>query len=57
VLSCLYRAGKPIAAGSFIGGLAGADLTEGHFSRAIERTAQLLAGDEFDGPVWLNEHD
>ncbi|WP_260295274.1 NADH-dependent phenylglyoxylate dehydrogenase subunit alpha [Sedimenticola hydrogenitrophicus] len=57
VLSCLYRAGQPIAAGSFIGGLAGADLTEGHFARAIERTAQLLAGDEFDSPVWLNEHD
>jgi pyruvate ferredoxin oxidoreductase alpha subunit/phenylglyoxylate dehydrogenase alpha subunit len=57
VLGCLYHSGNPIASMTMIGGLAGADLTEGHFKRAIEDTAKLKAGFEFDGPIWLNEND
>ncbi len=57
VLGCLYHSRQAINSMSMIGGLAGADLTEGHFKRAIEATARLNAGHEFDGPIWLNEND
>ncbi len=57
VLGCLYRSGRDIASASFIGGLAGADLTHGHFHRVIDLTARLKAGFEPDGPIWLNEND
>ena len=42
---------------SFIGGLAGSDITCDHFSRAIEQTIRLAAGEHVIGPVWLNEND
>jgi len=42
---------------SFIGGLAGADLTTDHFGRVIGRVRQL-AKDGGSGPtVWINEND
>ena len=60
-LGALYRTARrtsrSIPAVSFIGGLSGADITEEHFARAIERTAHALAGERPDGPVWLNEND
>jgi len=56
-LGALYHTRRYIPAVSFIGGLSGADITETHFSRAIARTAQALAGAPPDGPVWLNEND
>ena len=60
-LAALYRtaqrSGRCIPTVSFIGGLSGADITEEHFARAIARTAQAMAGDRPDGPVWLNEND
>jgi len=47
-----------IPAISFIGGLAGADLTVDHFGRVIERTADLARGAAGPGDtIWLNEHD
>jgi pyruvate ferredoxin oxidoreductase alpha subunit/phenylglyoxylate dehydrogenase alpha subunit len=46
-----------IPAVSCIGGLAGADLTPAHFTRALEATAQALAGAQPLAPVWLNEGD
>lgn len=57
VLGCIYHSKQPIASMTMIGGLAGADLTEGHFKHAIEETAKLMAGHEFDGPLWLNKND
>jgi pyruvate ferredoxin oxidoreductase alpha subunit/phenylglyoxylate dehydrogenase alpha subunit len=42
---------------SFIGGLAGADITTGHFHRVIEATENLLTSPAQTEPVWLNEKD
>ncbi|MGO8909351.1 MAG: NADH-dependent phenylglyoxylate dehydrogenase subunit alpha [Bradyrhizobium sp.] len=56
-LGALYHAGKPIPAVSFIGGLAGADITAEHFARAIALTREAKAGAAADEPVWLNEND
>ncbi|OMH29183.1 NADH-dependent phenylglyoxylate dehydrogenase subunit alpha [Motiliproteus sp. MSK22-1] len=42
---------------SFIGGLAGADITVEHFSEVIEDTAKLLKGHSYDEPVWINRND
>ena len=56
-LGALYHAGKPIPAISFIGGLAGADLTVDHFARAIALTRELQWGRDPSEPVWLNEND
>jgi pyruvate ferredoxin oxidoreductase alpha subunit/phenylglyoxylate dehydrogenase alpha subunit len=42
---------------SFIGGLAGADITVGHFHRVIEATERLLTSPPPSEPVWLNEKD
>lgn len=42
---------------SLIGGLAGADLTEAHFERAIAETARLLVSPCPREPVWLNAED
>jgi pyruvate ferredoxin oxidoreductase alpha subunit/phenylglyoxylate dehydrogenase alpha subunit len=42
---------------SFIGGLAGADITVEHFNGAIESTAKALRGEVFSEPIWLNEKD
>lgn len=58
ILGALCKGGRLIPALSCIGGLAGADITEGHFGRVIEATARALAtGDVPDGPLWLNEND
>ena len=57
-IGALYYASKRIPAMSFIGGLAGADITVGHFDRVIERTAELARdGPAPTEPVWLNEKD
>ena len=58
VTAALYHARQRIPALSFIGGLAGADITGAHFERAIHATRTALAdGDDAAGPVWLNEND
>lgn len=57
MLGALYHAPTKIAAMSFIGGLAGADMTTDHFSRVIERTAAMANGGEPGDTVWMNEHD
>ncbi|MTW15382.1 phenylglyoxylate dehydrogenase [Rhodoplanes serenus] len=57
LLGVLYRLGRPVPTASFIGGLAGADLTVEHFHAVIARTAALLGGDVPDGPIWVNEND
>jgi len=57
VAGALGHAGVPLPSMSFIGGLAGADLTVQHFGAVIERVA-ALARDGQQGPtVWLNEKD
>jgi len=55
--AAMYYAPKRIPAMSFIGGLAGADLTVGHFERVIRRTAELARGGQPAATVWLNEKD
>lgn len=57
MLSTVCRSGRFIPIASFIGGLAGADITIPHFERVIETTARLLKGEQPDGIVWLNEND
>jgi len=58
ILSTLYFLERRIPALSFIGGLAGSDLTVGHFARAIEQTKRaLLKGDMVRESIWLNEND
>ncbi|PWC52502.1 NADH-dependent phenylglyoxylate dehydrogenase subunit alpha [Azospirillum sp. TSO22-1] len=57
-LGALYRARHMIPAVSVIGGLAGADITDGHFARCIGMAfAAAASGQAPDGPVWLNEND
>lgn len=56
-LGVLYRLGRHLPSASFIGGLAGADITVEHFHRVIDATAGLLDGHSIDEPVWLNEND
>jgi len=55
VLSALYFSGKQIPALSFIGGLAGADITIEHFQRVLEMTAEAQHGKVPVDTVWLNE--
>lgn len=58
ILSTLYFLEKRIPALSFIGGLAGADITAGHFAKAIEQTkGALLKGEVVRETIWLNEND
>ncbi len=58
ILSTLYFLAKRIPALSFIGGLAGADITVEHFAGALEQTKRaLLKGEAAREPVWLNERD
>lgn len=57
VLSALYLSAARVPVMSFIGGLAGADITVEHFARVIDRTRRLADGDLAAGPVWLNEND
>jgi len=54
-LSALYACDHRIPAVSFIGGLAGADITVEHFTMVIETTKAALQGEAVQGPVWLNE--
>jgi phenylglyoxylate dehydrogenase alpha subunit len=56
-LAALYHLEKRIPAVSFIGGLAGADITVEHFRRVIEITKKALKGEVAAGAVWLNEAD
>ncbi len=55
LLSALYLAGRVIPAVSFIGGLAGADITIEDFGRVIEGTMRVSRGEAFPRTVWLNE--
>lgn len=57
LLGTLYRLPQPIPAVSFIGGLAGSDLTIPHFRRIIATTARALSGEVPEGPIWVNESD
>ena len=56
-LGALYHTGKSIPAISFIGGLAGADITVEHFARAIALTREAKSGGALNDPIWLNEND
>jgi pyruvate ferredoxin oxidoreductase alpha subunit/phenylglyoxylate dehydrogenase alpha subunit len=56
-LGALYHTGRPIPAISFIGGLAGADITPEHFARAIAITRELAWEGGPRDPIWLNEND
>ncbi len=56
-LGALYHTGKSIPAISFIGGLAGADITAEHFARAIALTCEVEWGGTSNEPIWLNEND
>ena len=56
-LAVLYRLGRRLPAQSFIGGLAGADLTVATFHRVIAETRALLERPAADEPVWLNAKD
>jgi len=55
LLSALYTAGRSIPAVSFIGGLAGADITVEDFGRVIEMTNRAQRGEGIPRTVWLNE--
>lgn len=57
LLAALYRLPQRMPAVSFIGGLAGADITIRHFREVIAATARALAGQVPDGPIWVNEND
>jgi pyruvate ferredoxin oxidoreductase alpha subunit/phenylglyoxylate dehydrogenase alpha subunit len=55
IMGALYRLGKSMPALSFIGGLAGADITTDDFARVIETTAKARHdGGVFD-TIWLSE--
>ena len=56
-ITAMYYATRRIPAMSFIGGLAGADLTVGHFERVIGRTKELARDGHAAETVWLNEKD
>ena len=56
-LGALHHVKRHVPAMSFIGGLAGADLTPEHFARAIETVLGLARGAEPGPTVWLNERD
>ena len=56
MLSTLSLMENRIPAVSFIGGLAGADITIADFLQVIETTAKACRGEVFRGPVWLNEN-
>ena len=56
-LGALHHVRRHVPAMSFIGGLAGADLTPEHFARAIATVSGLARGAEPGPTVWLNERD
>jgi len=55
LLGVLYRMEKRIPAVSFIGGLAGADITINDFKSTIETTKKALNGDVPESTIWINE--
>ena len=57
LLGTLYCLPQRIPALSFIGGLAGSDLTIRHFRQIIATTGRALAGEVPEGPIWVNEND
>ncbi len=57
LLSAVYFLDDRIPAVSFIGGLAGADITIDHFTRVIQTTAGALQGEVPEEAIWLNEND
>jgi len=57
VAGALGRAGRQVPSMSFIGGLAGADLTTDHFGGVIERVRQLAKDGQSGPTVWINEND
>lgn len=57
VLAALYYQEKRVPVLSFIGGLAGSDLTIDHFREAISMTAKAAKGEVVDETIWLNEND
>jgi pyruvate ferredoxin oxidoreductase alpha subunit/phenylglyoxylate dehydrogenase alpha subunit len=56
-MAVLYRLGHHLPSMSFIGGLAGADITVAHFHRVIAATEALLGEPAPTETVWLNERD
>ena len=56
-ITAMYDAPRRIPAMSFIGGLAGADLTVSHFERVIGRTKELARDGHAAETAWLNEKD
>ena len=56
-VGAIHYTHRHIPAMSFIGGLAGADITLGHFAAVIGRTAALARDGTPGDTVWLNEHD
>jgi pyruvate ferredoxin oxidoreductase alpha subunit/phenylglyoxylate dehydrogenase alpha subunit len=57
LLSAVYFLDDRIPAVSFIGGLAGADITIDHFTRVLQTTAGALRGEVPEETIWLNEND
>ncbi|RLB19366.1 MAG: phenylglyoxylate dehydrogenase [Deltaproteobacteria bacterium] len=55
VLSSMYFLNRRVPTVSFIGGLAGSDITIEHFKFVINITAKALAGNIPPEPIWLNE--
>ena len=54
-LAALYFKEKRIPAVSFIGGLAGTDITLDHFAEVIKITAKAAGGEVAKETIWLNE--
>jgi len=57
VLSALYHLDHRIPIVSFIGGLAGADITVEDFLRILEITAKAYKGDVPKETIWINENE
>ena len=56
-LGALYRVQPQVPSISFIGGLAGADITLKHFARVIAETQDVSRGARAGHTVWLNENE
>ncbi|MBI4966609.1 MAG: phenylglyoxylate dehydrogenase [Rhodospirillales bacterium] len=56
-LTALALAGQRLPIQSMIGGLAGADITQEHFERAIARVFGLAKGEGSTETHWMNEKD
>ncbi len=54
VLAAMAKSGFVMPCIPFIGGLAGADMTQSHFEQAFDIVAK---GDMPSGPIWMNEKD